>query len=180
MIRFSSLFAAIPAFLFGTLDCQRAGAQLFDRSNNRLPAAYAGLGIGLDYGGIGIRMELYPVKYLSTFVGLGLNSAGFGFNTGLSVKFLPDRRATPYLCGMWGYNAVLHYAGGIQPATVYHGFTVGAGAEIFVGQRRNKVSLGLLFPFRDQEFKDRASLVSPVGLSAGFCFAIGGTREHRR
>jgi len=115
-----SLFRKIVAtgiFLFvtGISHGQEAqkGADYFNRKITM------GIGLGLDYGGIGARIAYSPVKYLDVFGGLGFNFIGHGANGGLSYNILPGRSCIPVVNIMYGYNAVLRIDN-FYPPTAQH------------------------------------------------------------
>src|SRR5688572_29109217 len=119
---------------------------------------YGGIGLGLDYGGMGFKIEYLPIKNIGIFAGAGLNLDQIGYNGGLSWKILPDKTSTPFVIVMYGYNAVLKVTSPFNGFPVldktYYGFTAGAGYDFHVGRKNNKVSLAILVPFRSQEFED--------------------------
>lgn len=120
---------------------------------------YGGIGAGLDYGGIGFKAEWLPVKYISIFAGAGANFDNVGYNGGFSFKILPAKKSTPFVMAMYGYNAVLKTkapASGITTfVKTYYGFSAGAGYDIRVGKKFNKISLAIIIPFRNNEFTDK-------------------------
>ncbi|MBS1588851.1 MAG: hypothetical protein JST52_04490 [Bacteroidetes bacterium] len=144
------------------------------------PVLYAGAGGGFDFGGVGIRGELSLVDEVSVFLGLGYNFAGFGINTGGIYKFLPEKRVSPLLIAMYGYNAVLivknNYWHTVTKKT-YYGPSVGIGTDIAVNRKRtNKVSLMAIYPFRSRKFvkdaDDAGAYTFPVTFSIGFHYGI--------
>ena len=68
--------------------------------------SFFGLGFGIDYGGIGGRVEFQPVNAIGIFVGFGYNLATPAFQGGISIKTAPNKRFCPVFTGMYGYNAV--------------------------------------------------------------------------
>jgi len=78
-------------FMFIT---QHASAQ----ENNQV---YLGLGIGLDYGGIGAKVEYLPIKNVGVFGSLGYNLLNVGWNVGATYKIMPDKR---YLLIQWYFT----------------------------------------------------------------------------
>src|SRR5688572_16894378 len=56
-----------------------------------------GLGLGVDYGGIGGRFSFQASPAVALFAGLGYNLAGAGFNAGGIVRLAPEKRITPTL-----------------------------------------------------------------------------------
>jgi len=68
---------------------------------------YLGPGLGLDYGGLGIKVEYLPIKYVGIYGGVGYNFLSVGWNVGATVKILPDKRVSPNVMAFYGYNAAL-------------------------------------------------------------------------
>lgn len=68
-----------------------------------------GLGMGMDYGGIGLNALVYPQNNIGLFAGGGYALAGFGWNAGLKGRFFLNESSaiTPYLMAMYGYNAAV-------------------------------------------------------------------------
>jgi hypothetical protein len=145
----------------------------------RKPFIYLGPGLGLDYGGVGVKLECLPVKFLGLFAGGGWNIAGLAYNAGVSVKIAPRKMWTPVVVGMYGYNGVLAirdpYQGWID-RWVYHGFSAGAGFEGNVGEgRRNKYSIMVFYPFREEFNRDAneaEAFYLPFTVSFGFNFGM--------
>lgn len=137
--------------------------------------------MGFDYGGFGLKAEYLPVKYVGIFGGIGYNLAQMGYNAGLSFKVLPDKKVTPAIAAMYGYNAVIKITGAIEETTTYYGFTFGAGVDIKMGRKGNKLSTYLWVPVRSTDFKNdydyareyyNLSVITPVNASVGFNFAL--------
>ena len=81
-----------------------------DVSSERIEKSSIGFGMGLDHGGYGINLVLYPGKNFGVFGGIGYAFAGTGFNAGLKIKLVGVNHKThiyPYLLGMYGYNAAI-------------------------------------------------------------------------
>ena len=155
-------------------------------------ALYIGPGLGFDHGGIGIKAEFQPGKYIGVFGGVGYNLANIGVNGGIIYNILPDNRVTPVLTAMYGYNAVLKvkYLGGGHDFAVYNSLTVGGGIDFKYGRtRRQKINLTLLFPFRSASFhstykhiKDNGEVQQPaypVAVSFGWNYAIVSLRKQK-
>lgn len=146
--------------------------------------AFFGIGLGMDYGGLGFKAEFIPVKYVGIFAGAGYNIARIGVNAGVSVKALPDSRLTPTVIGMYGYNAVIVVQGDADRTRIYYGPTIGIGGELKVGRRHNKLYAAVLRPFRNKAFDtdyeavkndpsiDMKQGINPVTFSFGFNFAL--------
>jgi hypothetical protein len=150
------------------------------------PMIYGGPGIGLDYGGLGVKIEYLPVKWLGLFGGAGYNFNGLGTNGGLSFKGFPDYSSTPVLMVMYGYNAVMKVKDALNNTEIfsetYYGFSAGAGYDFLVGKNRNKISIALVVPFRSNDFNEQYNDFKEAGyrfssgkpavlFSAGFSFA---------
>ena len=178
-------------FLITTFAINNSIAQSKSGVSNNQPYtnAYFGIGLGLEYGGIGIQGEYLPSKYVGIFAGAGYNFLDPAFNLGVSAKLLPDNRFCPTLSIMYGYNAVLkmkNFMGGVMTdSKSYYGTTIGAGAEL--KSRKNnkgKLSFGIRVPARSEEFKDKYKKLKdagyefkpdilPVTFSIGYHWAIG-------
>jgi hypothetical protein len=114
-----------------------------------------GIGLGLDYGGIGGKIAILPSKNFGLFAGLGYNFVGAGINAGVVARLSPDKRACPYLTAMYGYNAAIRVSGDVEFSETYYGPSMGFGVELH-GRRKplNFFSLELLVPFRSSQFND--------------------------
>jgi hypothetical protein len=69
-----------------------------------------GVGVGIDYGGIGGNLLLYPLQDVGIFGGAGYAFIGIGYNVGLKLRLAPGDRApkvVPYLLAMYGYNTAV-------------------------------------------------------------------------
>lgn len=116
---------------------------------------YLGAGFGFDHGGLGVKAEFQPTRYVGLFGGLGYNFANAGANGGVIFNILPHKRVTPVLTAMYGYNAVIkvEYLNGKDHA-VCNGLTVGGGVDIKLGRHldRHKLNVNLLVPFHSADF----------------------------
>jgi len=68
-----------------------------------------GIGLGIDYGGIGGNFLIYPQKNIGIFAGGGYAFIGIGYNVGLKLRLVSDKKPTvvPYLLAMYGYNTAI-------------------------------------------------------------------------
>lgn len=145
---------------------------------------YFGLGTGMDYGGIGGKLEYLPVKYIGLYAGIGTNLLTIGINGGISLKVLPNSKITPVIQGMYGYNGVIIIKDSKEHNKTYYGFSTGAGAEWKLGRKDNKLYFGAFYPFRTQAFFDGIEKVKadpriwyfndplPVTFSIGFNWSL--------
>lgn len=140
---------------------------------------YIGFGLGMDFGGIGGKLEYMFLDYGGFFGGVGYNFNGVGLNGGVILKALPTKMVTPYFLGMYGYTGVVV----IQNASEYdltdYGVSIGGGIEIKT-RNLNAWQIGLILPFRSemfknhyQELKDNPDIslsgeMLPIGFSIGF------------
>lgn len=124
-------------------------------------AVFAGAGVGLDHGGLGLKVEYQPFKYLGLFGGVGHNLVGFNGNGGLIYNILPKKNFTPVATVMLGVNAsiVVDYqdqqgqSTGRKGKALYEGFTVGGGFDVKLGRKKNqKLNFMLLVPLRHGGF----------------------------
>lgn len=128
--------------------------------------ALAGIGIGLDYGGLGVKAEFQPVNFLGVFGGFGYNLADPAYNAGLSFKLTPGKKIVPTLVAMYGYNAALKvkYAYGSEFHKTYFGPTIGAGVELYNWDRKSNLTLEIFMPFRSSAFHDEYDALKDAGV----------------
>lgn len=135
-----------------------------------------GVGVGMDYGGIGIRGTFLPVEQLGLFVSAGYNLNAGGFNAGAQWRF-PKKRHAFFLTGMYGYNAVLIVTDDIEEKGTYYGITLGAGYELKVGTKGNFWNWEILVPFRNSNFYDDYDALESIGVNPGdflpFAISVG-------
>lgn len=120
---------------------------------------YMGLGFGLDYGGLGAKIEYLPVKNIGLFAGLGYNLAEAGWNIGASYKIKTSERLSINPTAFYGYNGVLKVDGASEFDMVSYGVTFGVNFDIYVGKKGNKITAGLNVPIRSQKFNDNYDAV---------------------
>jgi hypothetical protein len=124
-----------------------------------------GLGVGLDYGGIGGRLTYLPAPVVGLFAGLGYNFAGLGYNLGGVIRLAPDKRVVPALYAMYGYNAALKITGSTQVNKSYYGPSFGLGMEIKGrNNNQNHFNLKLLLPLRPDEFQNDINAYQSIGV----------------
>lgn len=140
-------------------------------------SASFGIGLGLDYGGIGTKLTIMPGSTVSWFAGVGYNLNDVGFNGGLELNFTPKKRSTAFLSAMYGYNGWVKPASyyGPQEATTYYGPSFGLGLKARTKKSNNYFSFQFIFPIRDPKLKsavasDDANPIYPLLFSLGFHF----------
>ncbi len=153
-----------------------------NRNSRETDVASIGLGIGLDYGGFGTNVQVFPVSGLGFVAGIGYNLSDVpGWNVGLKLRLsLSNTRLHRlYVMGLYGYNFVLvtEYADlGIEELYTNYDFTFGFGFEIQTNREKpNVLSLGVLFPIHkdipDYYLEDLENYYG-FGISIGYRFGI--------
>jgi hypothetical protein len=143
-----------------------------------------GLGLGMDYGGIGGRISFMPVKRLALFGAIGYALADFGYNVGAQLRIIPDGKVCPTFGFMYGYNGVIIIENASDLNKIYYGTSISGGIEIHFGGKPNFMNIELVVPFRSQEFYDYWDALKqsgaidaisdplPVAFSIGYHFAL--------
>jgi hypothetical protein len=152
-----------------------------DNTESKPPSTTSfGLGLGLDFGGIGINVLSYPGKHIGFFGGVGYALAGLGYNAGLKVRTKPiSSDASFYFLGMYGYNAAIAVTNNTSASRIFYGPSLGVGYDL-----RNRTSgywsFSLLAPIRNgvddylnqlsaAGFKPNSPL-PPIAISIGYHF----------
>jgi len=148
-----------------------------------------GLGVGLDYGGIGANILYYPVDQIGLFAGVGYAFAGAGYNVGAKFRLNAKKdspKISPYLMGMYGYNAAIAVKNASNFNKLFYGPTFGFGVDFKPKDkgRNGYWSLALLVPIRgsdvDQyiEYLENNNNIEfqngllPIGFSIGYRIKI--------
>ncbi len=149
-----------------------------------LPFFYFGLGLGLDYGGLGSQLTVTFLQQYKFFIALGYNlSEDPGFNIGIKANFFNiQKRVNPYIGFMYGYNTVIqvtvynYYGISSQGYTdVYDGPSFQGGIEFRTYDRRNYFDISLIYPIRAEETNNYVYTQRPwpVLFSIGMHIGIG-------
>lgn len=142
---------------------------------------YFGFGLGMDFGGIGTKLEFMFLDFAGAFAGIGYKLDGLGVNGGMMFK-IPHQMATPYFLAMYGYNGVILIQGAEHLNKTSHGISIGGGLELKT-KNLNVWQLGVILPFRSQNFMDHyedlednpnvdINNMPKVGFSLGFKIMI--------
>jgi hypothetical protein len=114
-----------------------------------------GVGFGLDYGGIGLNLMVYPQKNIGLFGGVGYAFAGIGYNAGFKLRFIATESKSivvGYFTGMYGYNAALLVENASEYNKLFCGVTLGAGIDLRSKTKKGGYwSFAVLLPFRSSE-----------------------------
>lgn len=147
-----------------------------------LSRASFGVGLGLDYGGIGVRFTFIPDPHVGIFGAGGFALVGFAYNVGAIVRFIPKKRFTPTASLMYGYNSAILVNGAPQYNKLYYGPSAGVGFQTkFRKDSGNYFHAELIAPSRSSAFyRDLRQLKSsttisdplPILISVGYHFAI--------
>lgn len=147
-----------------------------------------GLGFGLDFGGFGTNLILYPQKNIGLFGGVGYALAGVGLNGGLKIRIIPSKASTrldPFIIGMYGYNTAIYVVNEFRLNKLFYGPSFGVGLDFqSLTGRKGYWTLALLVPIRRPEVKsyidelkfsygvEFKNSLFPVAFSAGYRFII--------
>lgn len=144
-----------------------------------------GIGLGLDYGGIGGRLTFLPEKHVGLFASVGYAIVGAGYNVGAKTIVNPDSKTRVALGGMYGYNAVINVSGASQYNKIYYGTSIFVGVEFRSRYKpKDYFNLELIVPFRSQEFQNDydalkanpaitfKNSVLPIAVSLGYHFGF--------
>lgn len=118
--------------------------------NNEYNTKIFGIGVGLEYGGIGVNVLVSPQKNFSLFGGFGYALAGFGYNAGVKLNLAPNSKVCPYFQGMYGYNAAIYFNGLSDYDKLFYGGSAGFGLDFNLNNNSGVFSLGILYPFRKE------------------------------
>ena len=147
---------------------------------------YLGTGIGLDYGGIGGKIEFLPARHFGLLAGVGYNFLSVGWNVGGTCKILPGKAVSPNLAVLYGYNATSIGTDSYSERynMTSYGLSIGVSLDIRVNRRGHKISVGLFYPFVSDKFTDNYNKLLndpnmglynklwPVRISIGFDFLL--------
>ncbi|MBA5791788.1 hypothetical protein H1R17_11235 [Flavobacterium sp. xlx-214] len=151
------------------------------QENNQL---YMGPGIGLDYGGIGAKIEYLPIKNIGVFAGLGYNLLGIGWNVGATYKIMPTKKVSVNPMVFYGYNGGSKVNGLPDYDMISYGVTAGVNIDFKMGKKGNKLSAGVFVPFRSQKFMDNYDAMKndyrvvlqtellPIAVGVGYNFRL--------
>jgi hypothetical protein len=139
-----------------------------DISSERIEKSSIGFGMGLDHGGYGINLVLYPDKNIGVFGGIGYAIVGTGFNAGLKIKLVGVNHKThvfPYLLGMYGYNAAIAVINAKEYNKFFYGPSFGLGFDIRQKWgKRGYLTIALIVPLRKKDVQDYIDLLKMRGV----------------
>jgi hypothetical protein len=139
-----------------------------DTRSERIEKSSIGFGMGLDHGGFGVNLVLYPGRNFGVFGGLGYAYAGTGYNAGLKIKLVGVNHKShiyPYLLGMYGYNAAIAIYNAKQYSKFFYGPSFGLGIDIRQKwEKRGYLTIALIVPVRKNDVKDYFDLMQKRGV----------------
>ena len=147
---------ALFTIIFINLTAQNQSSIL--AKNNHYESSSIGVGIGLDYGGIGMNFTTYPIKNVGLFAGAGYNLADFAWNIGTKIRWVNNYQANyivPSVSVMYGANAVIEIQDpryGSSTYTSFNGVSLGGGIDICLLENKIIVSGALFHAFRDYDY----------------------------
>jgi hypothetical protein len=174
------LFCLLTGLAWGQNNDESEYDENYEFPETRDVLVNIGLGFGIDYGLFGGRLSFVPVKHLSISAAVGYTFNGPGYNGGVSVRILPDKKVCPYLGLIYGFNTV-YLSGNSGQSKTYNGFTITSGIELHRKNKPNFWNFGLNVPIRSQEFRDDEDVYkqdpdyiapSPIGITVGFHFGL--------
>jgi hypothetical protein len=143
-----------------------------------------GFGTGLDYGGIGLNLSVFPHKNIGIFGAAGYAFAGFGTNVGLKLRTGFDKSTSSFrffLTGMYGYQTAVAVIKAKEHNKLFYGATIGGGMDLrFFKQSNDHLSFSILIPFRNTDYQvymdgltniygiEFKTKPSPVNISIGY------------
>lgn len=184
MTKITFFTATVFLFLLLTINQRTMAQQQFGHYSQE-HYVDAGVGIGLDYGGIvGVKMAyITPFTRLSVFGAAGLQILGFGWNVGTTFRILSmkhDRVFRPNIKIMYGINRSTVVIDASEYNAMFTGWTPGVGAEFRFGKKKaSGFDVDLNFPIGSVEYQDQVNkmesdpyiesiIVLPVAFSIGF------------
>ena len=138
-----------------------------------------GLGLGLNFGGIGLNVSKYFGTHSSAWCGIGSNLLRVGLSTGIKFHAFSTNYKRPinfYGLIMYGYHGITQKADMYFANTkikTYYGFSFGGGLDLFQSQY-GILSTGVIFPLYSQNFKNDHRFVEyqSILLNIGYIFTF--------
>ncbi len=167
------------------MSCTMGYSQTQHGETTGLEKISGGIGVGFDYGGLGINLLVYPHRNIGMFVGVGYAVAGVGSNVGVKVKIKDGSKISPYLLGMYGYNSAIKVKGASHYNRMFYGPSFGLGIDLKLKRHiKGYFSFALLVPVRSSDVDDYIDALKntggisfenkllPIGFSVGYHIVI--------
>lgn len=143
-----------------------------------------GAGLGMDFGGLGVNLLVYPQRNIGLFGGIGYAFAGTGYNIGAKIRFVSENtrsKATFYGLAMYGYNAAIAVTNATEFNKLFYGPTLGFGFDYKSHpSKKSYWTFAILLPIRStavddyiNDLKDHHSIefkneLMPIGITMGY------------
>lgn len=148
-------------FSLGVVIDQDASKEQAQRSE-----IYAGVGLGLDYGGVGANLLVYPHENLGVFAGVGYAIAGTGINGGLKLRFNSKNPARRFFAtAMYGYNTAIYVTNKSSLDRLFYGPSVGFGMDRSLRSGNSAFSIQLIVPFRGDDQSSYITSLKSMGVT---------------
>lgn len=150
-----------------------------------------GLGVGLDYGGLGINFLTYPSKNIGLFGGFGMANEEIGYNYGFKFRFFSDEipsKINPFALAMYGKNTTIIIENKKSLNKSFNYPTIGFGLDVgFNYVKTGYLSFAILIPIRGEAYTEYKELLTskhsvkfensqiPINISIGYRLIIGST-----
>ncbi|MFK7952571.1 MAG: hypothetical protein AB8B73_06965 [Ekhidna sp.] len=144
-----------------------------------------GIGLGLSYGALGLKISNNVFTNTSLFAGFGYHVVSLGYNFGVQYSIPTEGQVEVYLNGMYGTNAIVKIIGLPEYDNIYRGPSFGFGIKLNSNQKEgNYWDLGLIIPVTSSEFKQSVEDIendsrvaeftkaSPVLINIGYNFSF--------
>lgn len=139
--------------------CVGSVASAQSRSNTYQTADVTtlGMGLGLTYGGLGMKFTRNFNEYVGLMAGVGYNFDNLGYNIGTQLYLPSQSKAQAYVSAMYGTNGVIIvddlYGDSFKES--YTGVSFGFGINLRSKRTKgNFVELGLIVPIHGSDYKD--------------------------
>jgi hypothetical protein len=174
----SILIAAIFTLLIA-LNSQSGFAQI------QSSPGFAGLGMGLPYGGIGGRLGYTIADQYDLFLGIGYNFTSLASNAGFQYQLPIGGHVSPYALAMYGANASVKIENLEDYNETFLGPSFGLGAKIYLSKNHARFwDINLVLPLRSKDYEKTISALkhdfrvekfkepNPVLISIGYNFSL--------
>lgn len=143
-----------------------------------------GAGLGMDFGGLGVNLLVYPQRNIGLFAGVGYAFAGTGYNIGAKIRFVSENTRSKvafYGLAMYGYNAAISVTNATEYNKLFYGPTLGFGFDYKSHpSKRGYWTFAILLPIRGSkvddymnDLKDNHGVefkneLMPIGITMGY------------
>lgn len=178
----------ISSVKYGKIQSNQSDIANQTQNNFSCDITSLGIGFGLDYGGLGGNLLIYPQRNIGLFLGAGYAFAGLGYNLGVKLRIIGDKHTSStsaYLIGMYGYNAAIAVSNANQYNKLFYGPSIGFGLDYKSYPAKTSYwTFSLLIPIRGSgvdnyitDLKNNHGVVFkndllPIAFSIGYRFIL--------